>query len=84
MNKEIRKEYKKLKYLKRLNKLGYSKDITNQLLKNPRTEIDGVKFNMTCYKNTSTPCSCFICSNKKYKGSKFKYETRKVLSQDET
>ena len=40
MNKEIRKEYKKLKYLKRLNKLGYSKDITNQLLKNPKSEID--------------------------------------------
>ena len=36
-----------------------------------------------CYRTTSTPCSCYMCSGwKKYKRNNFKKETNRILKEE--
>ncbi len=65
MNKGRRQELKQLKYKKRLRQLGLYEESRE---KNPR----GDNYNLTCYKTTGKPCSCYMCSYKKYDRAKVK------------
>ena len=67
MNKARRHELKKLKYKKRLIRIG---SWDNETAKSPI----GEHYNYTGFLNSSNPCSCFMCSNQKYKRSDFKRE----------
>ena len=57
-NKGRREELTKLKFKKRLKQLDLKKE-------------DG---NLYCYKSTGKPCSCYMCSNDKYKRKKKKID----------
>ena len=72
MNKAYRQELKKLKYKKRLRKIGC---LNNETLLNPK----GNAYNFTGYKNSSNPCSCIFCSPNKYNRAKNESEFIKFL-----
>lgn len=70
MNKKRRHELKMLKYKKRLKKIGA---LTCQNLATPKgIDENGVTYNYTSFRYHSAPCSCYVCSNKKYNRSKSK------------
>lgn len=73
MNKALRQEVKKLKYKKRLLKIGAW---NNDTMKSPI----GERYNYTGYINHSSPCSCFMCSHSKYDRAKEKVDMKKYLN----
>jgi hypothetical protein len=80
MNKARRNELKKLKFTKRIKRYARNLDIyvnrNGEYIRNPKW-IDIVKDNgQTCYRTTSTPCSCLMCSPNKYNRAK---EKRKFM-----
>lgn len=65
-NKGRRNELKQLKFLKRLKNL----QLTNK------------EGNFYAYKSHGAPCSCWMCSNAKYKRSKEKINKIKTIDND--
>lgn len=65
MNKKLREEKRKLKFKKRLRNIGVTDP---QILKKPK----GEKYNYTGFIESGKPCSCFVCSSKKYNRAKEK------------
>jgi hypothetical protein len=57
MDKGRRNELTKLKFKKRLKNLGLKQESPTDFI---------------CYKHQGKPCSCFMCSNKKYNRAKNK------------
>lgn len=83
MNKGRRNEIKKLKYLKRIRLLANGLDIyvtcNGEYIRNPKVQ-DILKDNgQNCYRTTSTPCSCSVCSHNKYNRAKIKSTMKKVI-----
>jgi hypothetical protein len=65
MNKARRHEIKLLKYKRRLLMIGH---LNSETLANPK----GESYNFVGYRNSSNPCSCGMCSHKKYNRAKMK------------
>jgi hypothetical protein len=59
MDKGRRSELTKLKFKKRLNQVGFSME-----------DVHKPNNNLWAYKSTGKPCSCFICSGRKYDRAK--------------
>lgn len=76
MNKARRQELKQLRYKKRLLVLGL---LSTDTLLNPKGTQNNVCYNFTGYKNSSNPCSCYLCSNRKYNRAKSKNALLKDL-----
>lgn len=67
MNKARRHELKMLKYKRRLNNLG--------LKESPNS-------NLYAYRSHGSPCSCYMCSHKKYNRSKEKNTLKNEIDFD--
>jgi hypothetical protein len=74
MNKARRQELKKLKYKKRLIKMGYWNENTS---KSPK----GKGYNFTGFLNSSKPCSCSVCRHQKYNRNECKANASLLDSQ---
>ncbi|RYY10653.1 MAG: hypothetical protein EOO04_36540 [Chitinophagaceae bacterium] len=70
MNKARRHELMMLKYKKRLKLKG----LPAECLKNPLVVVNGITYNVTGYRNSSKPCSCFFCRHEKYNRARTKRE----------
>lgn len=76
MNKARRHELKMLKYKKRIQRFASNLNIyvnrEGKYIRNPKT-IDVLNDNgQHCYRTTSSPCSCEMCSPNKYNRAKEK------------
>lgn len=65
MNKGRRNELKQLKYRKRLKRMG---QLNAESIASPK----GENFNFIGFKNHSAPCSCIVCSHRKYNRARTK------------
>lgn len=86
MNKGRRQELKKLKYIKRIRRFvaGLDQYVTREgvCIKNPKTH-DVIDDNgQLAYKNTSTPCSCWMCSYPQYDRNEFKKQTKLLINEE--
>ena len=84
-NKHWRQLIKRKKYIRRLKTISAKVDgwiINGVTIRNPKW-IDVYNEKGTFrYKNTSTPCSCEMCSGGHYKRCKEKIEIKNYLLQD--
>ena len=79
MNKGLRHQLKIKKYKRRLKRVGL---YSEQKVANPKGIENGVHYNLSGYRSHSNPCSCSMCSFKKYKRSAVKREEQKSIQQD--
>lgn len=70
MDKARRHELEKLKYKKRLERMGW---VCAATTKSPRGTVDGIQFNFTSFRTSS------MCSGEKYKRAEVKVDTQLQL-----
>jgi hypothetical protein len=69
MTKARRQELKMLHYKRRLKKMG---KLSYKVLYLPIGESKGIRYNFSAYRSHGAPCSCFLCSHRKYSRAQYK------------